>query len=248
MAKADLPGDSIQQSSWHDKYGFASNALSVHAPSRFKGHHLWHDMVFRFLRDRQLKASGRDHPDLSIISWSNYPVPQLLQRCLDYRGLSLTVLRPDNPGAEWSHYSKVTLTYDWLKAGNGNDYILQLDVNDVLVFGQPDQMIERFESYGCDVLLGNAPRSFPPREDHQAFEAGVYEDADPRWRHINSGGVLARRDALMRHLEEIMKAKESFWYSAWWDDQMAWREMHKRHYPSIRVDTRALIFSQLDTR
>jgi hypothetical protein len=240
----------VTQLDWHNRYGFTSPALSVHAPGDFKEEREWTDMVVQFMSDRELESNGRPCPELSIVTWSNYDGPQLLERCLGYRGIEYTVLRP-GPGF-WSLFFKITLTRDWLQSGHGSSYILLLDCNDVLVFGQPDEIVSRFELMGCDVLLGTTPWDHPSVGPYFDFENRVYSEADPRWRHINSGGILARRDALLGYLGEIIATQGDYWYTedgeTWQDDQYAWREMHLRHHPAILVDTTAQVFSRIDTR
>ena len=61
---------------------------------------------------------------------------------------------------------------------------------------------------------------------------------------------MARASVLKEIINEIVSGVElhpaSFSHNGQFDDQMAWREMHHKYYPRIKVDCETLIFKRFD--
>jgi hypothetical protein len=233
---------------WQTRYGFTTSALCVHAPGPWKNNQQWQEMQDSYFADDTLTAT--DHPDLEIITWSNHmgEVP-LLQRSAMHLGIALTVLRKDV--AQWEHVMKIGMTYDYLRHHEGPEYVLQLDGDDVLLFGSPAEMIERFRLYECQMVLGNQTDTWPEDRIAEQFNQDCYGDS--KYSYINSGSLMARRDYLLERLEQMLPFTDPCpqWLRNPYDkfsDQLAWSRMHLAYYPEIKTDVIPLLFSRLDTR
>jgi hypothetical protein len=261
----------ILQRNVAEHYGFTTHALSTHASGNTSiGNEDWDRLQKLFFCDESLRNSTRDCPELTIVTWSNRSEPTLLANSLSYLGVrDLVVLRPEPPDSEWRHAFKVSLLDQWLPQCK-TEYVLAFDADDVLVFSDPAEMLRRFRSYDCQILFTTEPYDWPPhRDDLRAFEQEVINQPSGakqgfygvpfEGRYINSGGFIAHRDYLAKCAAELMpelwEPTSDCWARIPWDkahrafdDQLAWRMMHKKYYPDIRADDKSLIFSHLEYR
>jgi hypothetical protein len=121
----------------------------------------------------------------------------------------------------------------------------------VLVVGHPGLILERFLGAQCQILFCNTMFDWPPSPACWRFEEAVADGASPAYRHLNSGGYIGRTAYIHERLSDIMLAiadRDPLFLAAHgFDDQLAWRQMHRISYPAIKVDTSAGIFARLDS-
>jgi hypothetical protein len=243
-----------------DSYGFTTDALITHASGGLSYEDEWRVFQDQFFVDDRLRNSVTDCPELTIVTYSTCDEPTLLERCLEHLGVrNLVVLRPD-AGAVWRFAFKVSLVHGWLQSGQcQTEYIMALDADDLLVFGDPAEMVRRFKEYSCQLLLGSDDCNYPPDRECDEFENEVNGSFGQEWRHINSGGYIAQRDYLAARLADIIphidERHPQWWARLWYndrlwdfDDQLSWRQMHRLYYPEIRTDSKPAIFSRFNTR
>jgi len=72
----------------------------------------------------------------------------------------------------------------------------------------------------------------------------------PLHAHLSAGAYIARKEPLTAYLEEISAGfrarRPEFHVDGTFEDQLAWRELHLRYYPRIKVDFRSSIFRRYD--
>lgn len=234
------------------QYGLKTDALVVHCPGPLRTPPSpiapeWERAQLTFFADDRIKGAFVDDPDLTIITYNTDPLPALLERCAQHLGLGLVVLGRGLTDWHWGH--KITLVRDYLSSGRSAPYVMCLDAADTLVLAAPSTILERLRSSAAAILFCSVGSDWPPSERHRSFEARVACDAAPPHRHLNAN-YIGRADEVLDRLEEIAEGltSEAPWSrtDAGFDDQLAWREMHRRHYPRLQVDRHCQIFARFD--
>jgi hypothetical protein len=236
-------------------YGLGSDALVLHcpgpqriAPNPFR--HSWARACERFFADEQSDGAFADHDDLTIVTYSNYEHEVLLELCLRRLGLRrFHVLGQGITDWQWLH--KVSLTLDLLESGVVQTrYVMCLDGDDVLIVGDPALAVARLRETGARLLFCGTRGNQPPSPECWEFENSVPEYRDPRHRHVNAGAFIGESQYLRTRLREISDAHaagEPWCFSKWgFDDQLAWRHMHMRYHPEIKVDAGCRVFMRFD--
>lgn len=212
---------------------------------------IWENVCAEFLANESVRGSAAAHNDLTIITYNNHGAPRLLERCLAHLGIAdVVVLGKDK--VDWHFEYKISLVWDYLRSGAcGTEYAICLDGDDVLMLGDPGSILERFLHSRCEILFCNTMADWPPSAECWQFEESVARGAHPAYRHLSSGGYIGRTAYISDRLSDIMEGipdrNPSFLAAGGFDDQMAWRQMHRVHHPAIRIDTSASIFARLDT-
>jgi hypothetical protein len=235
-----------------------SYPLVVHCPNPLRVPsspwcQVWDKYCTGFLADESLRGSVTGHIELTIVTYNNHGVPGLLERCLAHLGIEdVVVLGQDK--ASWCFEYKVSLVWDYMQSGAcATEYMICLDGDDMLVMGSPESILQRFAQSRCEILFCNTMADWPPSAECWQFEESVANGAHPAYRHLSSGGLIGRSAYIRDRLADIMKGitdlNSSFLATATgeFDDQLAWRQMHRIHHPEIRIDTSASIFARLDT-
>lgn len=245
----------MKASSRQPHYGLSRDALIIHCPGPLRSpgnplHRDWDRACASFFADDSLRGAYASHADLTIITYNSYLLPCLLERCLAHLGVDgLVVLGRGK--TDWTWEYKVSLVRDYLASDAcRSEYVLCLDGYDVLVLSGPSVILRRFMRSGCQMLFCSTAWDWPPSPECRRFEESVTAPADRAHQHLNAGGILARRSFLEPRLAEIMDAagKQRPWCFArhGFSDQLAWRHLHRRYYPAIRVDTSCDLFVRFD--
>ena len=239
-------------SSRRRQYGLHSDAVVLHCPGELRDerhpmHAEWKQAVDEFFADDTTRGSFADDPDLTIITYNTEQGPSLLERCASHLGTSVVVLGRDLRDWRWEY--KVTLPRDYLRAKRSSPYVMCVDAFDTLILASPADILRRYRRSSAAVLFGNTHTDYPPSEVHRRFEDEVARDAPPHHRHLNAS-FIGRYEDVLAGLDELAEAIGT---GARWartaerfDDQLAWRELHRRHYPRLRIDTHRTIFSRFD--
>jgi len=189
-------------------------------------------------------------PDnLTLITCNNYKRSVLIEKCYEAYGLHDYVVLGKEI-AQWDWSGKVRPVLDYLESGRClSEFIVATDSNDVLMVNNPASIIDLFESYSCDALFCNTFVDYPPIKSYRELETLKYY-THPFHSHLSAGGYIARKGALIEFLREITSAYEE--KSEWamegesFNDQLAWRHLHYKYYPRIKVDFKSLIFKRYD--
>ncbi|HUZ93816.1 MAG TPA: hypothetical protein VMU57_02785 [Edaphobacter sp.] len=236
-------------------YGLGYDGFILHCPgpqrlhpNPFRRH--WAKACRNFFKDKTLCGRFTDPANLTIITYNTRPEEELLERCLRHLGLKEFVVLGRELKA-WNWLSKISLVYDYLESGACNtDYIVCLDGDDVLIVSDPNLILKRFHEAKCKVLFCNTRGNQPPSQECWDFENSVAMEHDLYHRHLNAGGYVGRRAYVHECLKEILDHAhlESPWCISpfGFDDQLAWRHLHRRYYPDIKVDVRCNLFVRFD--
>lgn len=188
-------------------------------------------------------------PDVTFITYHNYPFTCLLERCYEAYGIrDGVVLGRHVVHWDWSH--KLRLVLDYLESGAcATPYVVCTDADDVLMIRDPEPLLDRFRTYSCDLLFCNTFVDFPPDRECRDFETRRYY-THPLHCRLSAGAYVAERTALTSCLRELVAACDEHRPWAWYDgvfvDQLGWRHLHAKYYPRIQVDYRSLVFKRYD--
>jgi hypothetical protein len=173
----------------------------------------------------------------------------LIEKCYEAYGISDYVVLGKEI-AQWDWSAKVRPVLDYLESGQClSEYIVATDSDDVLMVNNPARIIDLFKSYSCEALFCNTFVDYPQNKSYREFEIQKYY-THPFHSHLSAGGYIARKDVLIELLREIALAYEE--KSPWategevFNDQLAWRHLHYKYYPRIKVDFKSLIFKRYD--
>jgi len=255
-AISNLLGHGRDRSRTQQLHGLSSpEAFILHcpAPQRARSNpfrRVWVDTCARYFADETLRARFSDPEDLTILTYNNKPEAGLLERSLEFLGLTRYVVV--GRGVEtWTWLHKVSLVLDYLDADLcETTHLMCLDGDDVLVVDDPALALDRFEESGSELLFAGTRGNQPSSPECWEFENSVPEYRDPRHRHLNAGGYIGKTSYIQARLREIVAAGaagESWCFSRYgFDDQLAWRQMHRHRYPEIKVDADCRIFVRFD--
>jgi hypothetical protein len=233
-------------------YRLKTNAVVLHCPGPLRSpentmHVEWIEAQESFFNDLTIRHSFSDEPDLKIVTYNTSQNRSLLERCMDHLGLRLTVLGHDLEDWRWEY--KITLVRDYLKSSTPTNYIMCLDAFDTLVLASPREILARFRKASIGILFGGTGSDWPASAVHRRFEVKVADDASPAHRHLNASYIGRTSDvnACLDRIEQAIRRPEPWCFTeSGFDDQLAWREMHRLYYPRLQIDKNCLIFARFD--
>ena len=97
--------------------------------------------------------------------------------------------------SKWNGYTdKITYTRKFLETVDPNDIVCFIDAYDVLAVGSYDEIVEKFKSYNCDLLLGSELNSFP---EHYKNHYPTMQ-SPTNYLYVNSGGYIGYAHAISK--------------------------------------------------
>ncbi len=233
------------------RYGLVHDPVILHCPGPFRWRgacfeHEWAAACDLALADTSLRGIAEGIEDTTVVTYSNYAEPTLLESGLEWIGIrDYAVLRTES--SPWTHRYKLSLLVDWLASGAcRSEYLLCLDADDILFVNDPRLILERFRASGCDLLFGATCADAPPSPECWAFECSVEEYLDPQHAHLNAGGFLGRAKVIGELAREILDRPEMCATPRGFSDQLGWRHMHRLHYPRVKIDWACSVFLRFD--
>lgn len=144
-------------------------------------------------------------------------------------------------------WSKVGPLMQLLRSGNITArYVVVHDASDVLLVNSPTHIIDYFNAYDCDILMGTTGADWPPYPELASFESSV-APWSRHHAHITAGMFMARTDRLLAHMEDLQQDWQSRKKPGqMFNDQLYWRRLHQRAYPAIKADSMCKIFARCD--
>jgi hypothetical protein len=229
------------------RYGFSRPSSILHCP-RAQRHGVlpWVAVVGQYLADEAV-GPCHDVPELQFVTYNTRGKPGALELSLAHLGLRPpTVLGTHLSDRQWNWGQKVRVLDAYLKSGDcTTEYVACVDDDDMLVFDEPALIVEKFQAADCQMLFcrggGSKPYDWRVWDFEQRTYAG-YPNA--KMRHLNAN-FIGRREYTAARVDELAAGIAN---PAWVDDQLAWRRMHALHYPLIKVDVQASVFTEFDTR
>jgi len=114
------------------------------------------------------------------------------------------------------------------------DYILFLDATDTNFISSPENIIEKFKTFNCSVLLG-AEYGLWPHTNYTHLYENKPKNSDKFY--LNSGTYIGYTDKIVYHLKDIIEKK----YQEGIDDQGRWSIQYLLN-DDIKIDQECKIF------
>ena len=136
------------------------------------------------------------------------------------------------------------------------EFIVLTDADDQTLIRSPHDIVPRFLSYDCDILLAGEATSYPKWMKHESHLENILSPWSKHHQHLNAGGMMARVDCILPYLEFMERdynetgikyakeIEESGKHK--WRDQTCWRQMALKYYPKIKIDSLSKIWSRVD--
>lgn len=134
------------------------------------------------------------------------------------------------------YYYKVVKLLDYILEHILNEYkyVLFLDATDTNFISSPEEIIKKFESFDCSVLLGAEYGLWPPTNYSHLY------DKKPKHSdkfYLNSGTYIGYTDKIVYHLKDIIEKK----HQEGIDDQGRWSIQYLLN-DDIKIDQECKIF------
>lgn len=230
-------------------YGFSRPSSILHCPGMMRAPLVttgaWETTVSQFMADEKLRGSCTDS-DLTFITYNTRGKPGVLEQCLTHLGIgNVAVLGTHLNDKQWSWAQKVWLVNEYLQSGAcTTEYVACLDDDDVLVFDAPGLLLDKFHAADTQMLFcrgGDSPKDRQSREFEQRTYAGYPSQT---LRHLNAN-YLGRREYVSNRIAELASGIIN---PVGFDDQLAWRRIHAREYPLIKIDVATSVFTEFSSR
>lgn len=177
-----------------------------------------------------------------------FPVAEKLYQLCGCRYIHIRLDKTAWPGWQWSY--KVSPIIQWLEANGSslpeNSYVMYSDAMDTGIVGDASKIVKRFREYDCDLLGMSTVADWPPNKQLKIFEEEKYPWSKCR-PHLSAGAWMARVPDAIYYLRMWEADWRSTGSSKGWDDQMAFRRLHRRFYPRFKVDTLAKVWTRCDS-
>ena len=114
-----------------------------------------------------------------------------LKETAKFKNLEIHYIMKD----KWNgFFDKILYTREFLSTIDDNDIVCFIDAYDVISLSSSNEIISKFKSYDCDLLLGSELNSFPERYRTQYPKS---ETHTTNYLYVNSGGYIGYKHAIM---------------------------------------------------
>jgi len=191
-------------------------------------------------------------PDVTYLLVTNNPtVVPLAEKLYILCGCNYHHIRLDKelwPAWHWIY--KVTPVIQWLEEHitslPPDSYLMYSDAFDSGLVGDASSIGQRFLEYDCEILGMSTVADWPPSKEFRIFEHEKYPWSRCR-PHLSAGAWIARPGDALHYLR--------LWEDDWrkggedpeWNDQEAFRRLHKEYYPKFKVDSLARVWTRCDS-
>lgn len=230
------------------------------------------------VREKPLFKKAKSLPFISksqicnttIITWNSKEEKSILEKCLDHAKIPFLVLgRAHN---NWDNRSKILLARE---ADIKTEYVIGLDAFDVLLLDSPQEVIDRFENFGCQMVYATDRTYFPCGKDKITAKWKEFQESltDSPYKFINGGVWVAKSSFYKQFIEECWIALNQIKMDVergllpkmsppfiadcssvplipgkapYMFEQMILNRVFPQFYPQIKLDSRCEIFQVLN--
>jgi len=192
--------------------------------------------------------------NITFITYNNKDTPVLFEKFCKAYNFEHSAVIAKNYG-KWNWNGKIGPLLEYLEKDCKTEYIIAADGFDVAILLDRIQdyydgyLIRVFESFDCSILFCNSKDDWPPIMLYKKFESDLYQESQMH-NHLSAGGFMGKRKYIIERLKEIYEAyvNNDLWvlFDGRFDDALAWRAMHYKYYPQIKVDSKCALWSRYD--
>ncbi len=139
-------------------------------------------------------------------------------------------------------YKTIKLVRELEKIANTTQHILFLDALDTAIIKDKQTILERFNSFNCDIVLGAEKGLWPVTEFTSQYQnINVTHDT----KYLNSGTYIGKTEKIIEALHRII----AFGRDKVLEDQGAWTRLFLSNEMNIKIDyDRKLFFSTHESK
>jgi GR25 family glycosyltransferase involved in LPS biosynthesis len=140
----------------------------------------------------------------------------------------------------WNGYvDKIIVIYNILQKHNDNDIICFIDAYDVLINQNIDYLLEKFNYYNCDLLIGAELSCYPD------IYKEMYPKTNSKYKYVNSGGYIGYKHAIQK-MFKWKSYDDIYQICSYGGDQSYFIAYFISHNSDkIKLDTECLIFQNM---
>ncbi len=221
---------------------FNTSPIIIHNPGAAYSHPSSTAMFDEIVRRVHRCPIYRDHvkinPDLTVLNWCNKDYSHASKSC-DTLGIPHTVIAKDVKEGFWRNVLKIELAREWVKTAT-TKYVLATDATDVLILADPSPAIKLIEELHCDAVFNaDSDSSWPEEAGTTEWEQKIIKRSP--WRFLNAGCSIFKTDFYRFVLNEAAGMTPPHPH----DDQGVFKQLYKKYYPRIRLDSECKVFQSL---
>ena len=181
--------------------------------------------------------------ELTIVTWSNYKTPTVLEQTCQHLGIPLKVYGRNIKDWTSNYECKLKLAYIAC-CKEKTKYIMALDSRDIIILSNPKEILNEFKSINTKMLIGAEinPRKIP--QDIKKFWDNIPEAKIGPFRYLNAGQWIAEREFAKQFFEQALKVPPR--KKKIQSDQLVLSHTlcysQKNFYPSLKLDYTCRIF------
>jgi hypothetical protein len=180
--------------------------------------------------------------DLSIVSWSNYKTPTVLERTCNALGIPITIYGKELDRWEKGDQNKLLLAYNAC-CSESTKYIMGLDSRDVIILATPHLILDTFATTGLKMLFGCEPlfsHNEVRRGELETFFDNLPGASATPIRYLNSGQWIADREFAKAFFRTAIDLNLTIRREQSW---LAYTLLFNKHFlESARLDYECAIF------
>ena len=180
--------------------------------------------------------------DLTVVTCNNgHPAMGLMESSLEHLGLSCMVV---GQGVDpWVNSVDKPRTLVEAASRIPTPYVVYVDSRDAIFVDDPRVLVERFESFGCDMVFSADRLNWPQVKAFKKFEDSLEGARESEFRYLN-GGVWMGRTAFCRaFFEEALRTEPAL--EAPESEQGILKKLLQVHHPRVRLDYRCEMFQNI---
>ncbi len=220
---------------------FDTNPLIVHAQGKIEFSPLWEKILVKPI---PIVLDNR----LDIITWNSGKRNNIncnktlgtFEKSCELFGFTPTVLGKDY-GSRWYNRLKIDCTIKYLSTSRCL-YTMGCDSSDVLLLGNPNDILGLFLEMDCDLLFNAELVYWPEKPDLREFEEKI--GIGPFF-YFNSGVWIGRTDFCLEFYKKAKEYSDITLHNPF-SEQVCTKQAYKEFYPKVKVDHTCKVFQTLN--
>jgi hypothetical protein len=227
------------------KSRYKTYPLVVHAPD-WEKNKFWPNLVRLFCKENQVIASA----DLTIVTWNNLH-EGVFEKSLRLKNVPFTL--KGSSDVTWSNYNKFKYNIEVAKTC-GTKYLMGCDSHDVILTGDPIEIVKRFEQMECKMLF-NCEKHFYPNLSEpilQGWKSFQKKVSESKYQFLNAGIWIGETNFCLEFFQRANQIRvydlfdcEPYEYlkeSSIGCDQSSLHHIFSEYYPEVMLDYGCEIF------
>ena len=219
-----------------------TNPTFVHAPGLSREHLFWKDLVERFFARKRTLCL----PDKVTLLTLGDSQEGCFERGCRHWGVPVVKLGGQIERGNWKNRFKIDLLRDYVAIAN-TEYTVFCDNSDVLLVGDIQDIVARFEKLDCEMLFG-AEQGMYPKELKVMRQQEKISRKMSKWEFLNSGLWMARTAFLPELLANLERPEIQRHERLPDDDQYLFAQVYVALFPRIKLDFNCSIFQNINVK